>query len=72
MEAGYLLFGSSVSASAVSKQILEAKATEDKTKISTPILSGSGKNIKSFGSLAASASPKRSGRGFTDYSSTSR
>ena len=60
-----------MSASSVSKPIFEIKSTEDKTNISTPILSGSGKNIVSFGSLAASALPKISGGGFAAYSSTS-
>ena len=40
-----------MSYSAVSKTIFEIKATEDKTKISTPIVPGSGKNVISFGSL---------------------
>ena len=34
------------------------------------MLSRSGKNVVSFGSLAASASPKISGGGFAAYSST--
>ena len=48
---GYLLkvgsfsFVSPVSASAVSKPIFEIKSTEDKSKIFTPMLSGSGKQI---------------------------
>ena len=50
--------------------IFEIKATEDKTKIYTHILYGSGKILVSFGSLAASASSKISGDGFTDYYST--
>ena len=58
---GSLSFGSPMSASAVSKPIFETNATEDKTKISTPMLSGSEKNVVSFGSLAASATPKSSG-----------
>ena len=73
---GYLLkvgsfsFGSPVSASAISKPIFEIKATEDNTNISTPMLSVSGKNDASFGSLAASASPKSNGGGFAAYSRT--
>ena len=65
-----LSFGSQASASSGSKPIFDINATEDKTKISTPMLSGSGKNVVSFGSLAASASPKISGGGFAAYSST--
>ena len=75
---GYLLkvgsfsFDSPVSASAVSKPIFDIKTTEDKTNISTPMLSGSGKNVVLFGSMAARSSPKSGGGGFTAYSSTSR
>ena len=47
-----------MSASDVSKSICEIKSTEDKTNIYTPMFSGSGKNVPSFGSLAASVSPK--------------
>ena len=57
-------FGSPVSASAVSKTIIDTKATEDKKKISMPTLSGSGKNNPPFGSLAAISSLKSSGGGF--------
>ena len=64
-------FDSPVSASAVSKPIFYINTTEDKTNISTPMLSGSDKNILSFSSLAASALPKSSGGGLADYSSTS-
>ena len=53
-----------MSASAVSKSIFDIKATEDNRNISTPMLSGSGKSVLSFGSLDASASPKSSGGGF--------
>ena len=60
-----------MSASSVSKPIFEINYTEDKTNISTPMLSVSGKNVVYFGSLAASASPKSSGGGFAAYSSTS-
>ena len=60
-----------MSASDVSKTIFDIKATEYKTKISTPMLSESGENTLSFGYMAASASPKVSGGGFTTYSSTS-
>ena len=59
-----------MSASAVSKTIFEIKTAEYKTNIYTPMLSGSGKNILSFGSLAASAFPKSSGGVFAAYSST--
>ena len=45
-------------------KIFDIKATEYKTNISTPMLSGSGKNVLSFGSLSASASPKIIGGGF--------
>ena len=55
----------------VSNPIFYINETEYKTNISTPILSGSGENIISFGYLAANASPKISGGGFADYSSTS-
>ena len=61
-----------VSASDDSKPIFEIKATEDKTKIYTPMLSVSGKNIVYFGSLDASALQKISVGGFAAYSSTSR
>ena len=54
-----------------SKPIFEIKSTEYKTNIYTPMLSGAGGNVVSFGSLAASASPKISGGGFADYSNTS-
>ena len=53
-----------MNASDVSKPIFYIKATEDKTNISTPMLYGSEKTFLSFGSLAASASPKSSGGGF--------
>ena len=43
-----------MSASPISKSIFEIKATEDKTNIYTPMFSVSGKNVVSFGSLAAS------------------
>ena len=58
-------------ASALRKPIFEIKATGEKTKISTLMLSGSGKNVLSFGSLDASAFPKRIGGEFSAYSSTS-
>ena len=69
---GSLSFGSTVSASAVGKPIFEINDTKDKTNISTPMLSGSGKNVGSFGSMVARASPKSSGGGLAAYSSTSR
>ena len=52
-----------MSDSDVSKQIFEIKATGDKTNIYTPMLYGSGKNALSFGSMAASTSPRISGGG---------
>ena len=61
-----------MSASAVSKPIFDIKATEENTKITSPMLYVSGKNFISFGSMAASASSKSSGGGFAAYSSTSR
>ena len=57
-------------ASALSRTIFEIKATGEKTNISTPMLSGSGKNTLSFVSLDASAFPKISGCWFAAYSST--
>ena len=71
LKVGPFSFGSPVSASAVSKTLFYINANEDKKNISMPMLSVSGKNIISFGSLATSASPKISGGGFTTYSSTS-
>ena len=71
MEVGSLSFGSSASASALSKPIFEINSTEDKTKISTPMVSGSGKNVVFFGSLVGRTSPKSSSEGFAAYSSTS-
>ena len=61
-----------MSASTISKPTFDINSIEDKTKISTPMLSGSGKNVISFGSLAASASPKSSGGEFAAYSRTIR
>ena len=72
MKVVYLLFVSPVSASTISMPIFEITATEDKTNISTPILSESGKKSISFDSLAARASPKISVGGFATYSSTIR
>ena len=57
-------FGSPVSASTGSKQVFDIKSTEDKTNISKPLLSVSGKNAQSFVSMSASASPKIRGDGF--------
>ena len=71
LEVGSLSFGSSVSASALSKTIFEINSTEDKNKISTPMVSGSGKNVVSFGSLVGRTSPKSSSEGCDAYSSTS-
>ena len=71
LKVGSFLFGSPVSAFAVSKPIFEIKSTEDKNNIYTPMFYGSGKNNLSFGSLDASASPKSSGGGFAAYYSTS-
>ena len=48
------------------KPIFEIKATQYKTNISTPMLSGLGKNIPSSGSLGSSASPGISGGGFCE------
>ena len=59
-----------MSASAVSKPIFYIKATEENTKINTPLLSGSVKNFLSFGSLTKRASTKISSGGFTAYSRT--
>ena len=59
-------FGSPVIASAVSNPIFEIKATEQNTNIYTPMLFGSGKNVLSFGSMTAIASPKSSGGGFSE------
>ena len=60
-----------MSASAVSNPISEIKATEDKTNISSYMLSRSSKNVVYFGSLDAKGSPKFRGGGFADYSITS-
>ena len=59
-----LSFGSPVIVSTVSKLIFEIKATEDKTKINTPMLYGSGKKVLSFDYMAVTASQKSSGDGF--------
>ena len=61
-----------MSVSTISIPIFEITATEDKTNITTPILSGSDKNGISFGYLAARASPKSSVGGFANYSRTIR
>ena len=71
LKVGCFSFISPVSASDFSNPIFDIKATEDKTNILTHILSRSSKNVIYFGSLAASASPKSSGGGFTTYSRTS-
>ena len=71
LKVGSFSFGSPVSASAVSKPIFETKANKYKTKTYTSMVSGSGKNVLYFGSLAASSLQKSSGGGFTAYSSTS-
>ena len=55
-----------MSSSALNKPIFEIKSTEENTKISTPMLFGSGKKAISFGSLAASASPKSEVVGFVN------
>ena len=60
------LFGSTVSASTVSKPIFDINVTEDNTKNYTPMLSVRGKNVLTFGSLAASASPKSGAGGFSE------
>ena len=72
MKVGSFSFVSPVIASAVSKPIFEINSSEDKTNISTPMLSGSGKNVVSFGSLSARVPPKSSGGRLDDYSSTRR
>ena len=64
LKVGSFSFCSPVSASDVSDQIFEIKATEEKTKVFTPVLSGSSKNVLFVVSLAASASTKISGDGF--------
>ena len=51
-------------ASDVSKIRFDIKNTEDKTNISTHMLSRSGKNFLSFDSMYDSASLKSSGGGF--------
>ena len=71
LKVGSLLFGSPVSASVVSKTIFEIKETDEKKNISKPMLYGSGKNLLSFGSLAARDAPKISVGGFTAYYITS-
>ena len=48
----------------VSTPIFDINATEYKTNMSTPIFSGSGKDVLSFGSMDERASPKSSGGGF--------
>ena len=53
-----------MSDSPVSKKIFDIKSTEDKTKISAPMLSGSGKKVQSFGYLDASNTPKSISGGF--------
>ena len=58
LKVGYFSFGSPASDSDVSKPIFDIKDTEDKNKIPKPMFSGSGKNVLSYGSLAASALPK--------------
>ena len=44
--------------------IFEISSTEENSNISTPMLSGSSKNVLSFVSMAGSALPKISGGGF--------
>ena len=60
-----------MSNSAVGEPIFEITSTEDKTKMSTPMLSGLGKTVVFFGYLDASAFPESSCDGFTTYSGTS-
>ena len=71
LKVGYFLFFSPVSASAVINPIFDIKTTKEKTKVFTPMLPGSVKSVISFGFMDASASPKNSGGGFADNSSTS-
>ena len=52
-----------MSASSVINPIFEIKVTEYKNKISTPMLSVSGKKNLSFGSPDVISSPKHSGGG---------
>ena len=66
LKVGSFSFGSPVSASAVGKPIFEIKATEKNNKISTPMLSGSVKNVVYFCSVDESSSPKSSGGGFSE------
>ena len=72
LKVGSFSFGSPVNASAVSKPIFYIKANEVKTNIYTPVFYGLVKNVISFGSIYAIASPKRSDGGFTTYSRKSR
>ena len=55
----------------VSKPIFEINVTEYNTKVSTPMLSVSGKNFVSFCFMSEITSPKISGGGFAAYSITS-
>ena len=55
-----------MSSADVSKPIFDIEATEDKTDISIPMLSGLVKNFLSFGFLDSRASPKSSGGGFSE------
>ena len=64
LKVGSFSFGSPVSGYAVNKTIFDINSTEDNINISTPMLCGSVKNTLSFGSMAASDSPKSSGNGF--------
>ena len=48
LKVGSFSFGLPVIASAVSKPVFEIKANEENTKISTPMLSWSGKKVLSF------------------------
>ena len=50
--------------------MFEIKSNEDKTNISIPMFSGSGKKVISFGSMATRTSPKSTCGGFAAYYST--
>ena len=56
-----------MSVSAVINPIFNIKATEDKNNIYAPMFFGSAKNVLSFDSLDAIASPKISDGGFGEW-----
>ena len=59
-----------MSASYIINPIVDIKANEEKTNISTPILYVSEKHVIYFDSMATRASPKIIGGGFSAYPST--